>query len=211
MIHVDGVVGVGKSTVTEILAKERGYQKFKEPGTHANNPILKNFYHDRKAHSFSLQIFYLNSRFRQLKEANKFDKTIFDRSIYCDIIFAKMLHANGEMTDEELELYLDLFENLTEHWKAPKLMIYLESTVDTAIKRIETRGIDYELITERAYWETLNKNYRDFFDNFNYCDLLRINVDQLNFVDNEKDRQYLLKLVDDKLAEIEAQNLITNK
>lgn len=200
MIVVDAVVGAGKTTLMEILAKERGLTTFEEPVV--DNPLLDKFYHDRERYSFSLQIFFLNQRFRHIKEASKVKNAVLDRSIYGDLIFARMLYENNEMSGEEFDLYLNLFENMIEHCQAPKLMIYLEISVDEAVYRISKRGRDYEQIVERAYWERLNSYYREYFNQYTSSPVLTINVDGLDFENNTADQQYVLSLIDQKLLEI---------
>ncbi len=199
MIVIDGVVGVGKSSLMNILA-EQGYIPFEEPII--DNPLLEKFYYDRQRYSFPLQIFFLNKRFKNIKEASKFDKAVMDRSIYGDVIFAKMLKDSKDMSIEEFNLYIELFENMLEHCMPPKLLIYLEVTVEEAIRRINKRGRDYEKIVEREYWERLNDNYREYFNEYNISPILKVNVDNLDFENNMEDRQYLLSLIDDKLKSI---------
>lgn len=201
MIVVDAVVGAGKTTLMDILVKERGFLPFEEPVV--DNAILDKFYYDRARWSFSLQIFFLNNRFRHVKEASKIENSLLDRSIYGDLIFAKMLADSGEMTPEEYDLYTDLFDNMIEHCKAPKLLIYLEIGVDGAMNRINKRGRDYEQVVEKAYWEKLNSYYRDYFEQYEASPVLRINVDNLDFENNPKDKAYVLDLIDAKLKEIE--------
>lgn len=198
VITIDGVVGVGKSTLLNLLEGE-GYTPFREPVV--DNPILDKFYHDRERYSFPLQIFFLNKRFEQIKQAMKVE-SVLDRSIYGDIIFAKMLCDNGEMTVEEFNIYKELLSNMLEGIDAPKLMIYLEVSVDEAMRRIQKRGRDYEQIVERDYWETLNKEYTDYFNNYNISPVLKINVDNLDFENNPKDREYVLNLIKEKLNEL---------
>lgn len=202
-ICVDGVVGVGKSSLGKIIAEKYGLHLYEEPVL--DNPILDKFYYDKKRWSFPLQIFFLNKRFKMIKEATKLGKCVMDRSIYGDVIFSKMLVADGEMTEEEFDLYEELLHNMLEHVSKPKLMIYLETSVDCAIKKIQKRGRDYEQIVPRVYWEHLDKNYRQYFEGYNISPLLIINVDEIDFVNNEKDREYVLKLIDDKLKEIDGE------
>lgn len=200
VVVVDGVVGVGKTTLMNILCEEFNYKAFLEPVV--DNPILDKFYYDRLRYSFSLQIFFLNNRFRMIKEAASIDNAILDRSIYGDLIFAKMLMENSEMSSEEYDLYIDLFQNMIEHCHPPKLMIYLETSVDSAINKINIRGRDYEKIVEKAYWERLNNHYSDYFENYDISPLLRINVDNLDFEHRVEDREYVINLIKNKLAEI---------
>lgn len=199
MIVVDGVVGAGKSTLIGLLAGH-GYIPFEEPVI--DNPLLDKFYHDRERYSFALQIFFLNRRFRHIKEASQIPNSVMDRSIYGDVIFAQMLHDSGEMSTEEFELYIDLFDNMIEHCQPPKLMVYLEVTVAEAIHRIRKRGRDYEQIVEPAYWKRLNDYYREYFSQYNHSPLLVINVDKLDFAENKAAQQAIVTLIEDKLAEL---------
>lgn len=198
-IVIDGVVGVGKSSLMKLLEAE-GYMAFPEPVV--NNPILPKFYYDRARYSFSLQIFFLNKRFAHIKAAMKNDKVVMDRSIYGDAIFAKMLCDNGEMCIEEFELYKELLENMLEHVKPPTLMIYLEVSVEEAMARIKKRGREYEQVVEKAYWEKLNDEYRTYFDQYNISPILKINVDGRDFENNEADRKYILEVINDRIEEI---------
>jgi len=200
MIVIEGVVGVGKSSLMYILG-EKGYTEFEEPVV--DNPILDKFYHDRTRYSFPLQVFFLNKRFEHIKKATEVKNAVMDRSIYGDAIFARMLNLNGEMSDEEFAIYAELLENMLEHVQAPKLMVYLEVSVDEAMRRIHKRGRDYELIVEREYWERLNQEYEDYFGQYTLSPLLRINVDNLDFENNPEDRTYVLNLINEKLKEID--------
>lgn len=201
MIVVDGVVGVGKSTLLNILVEE-GYVPFREPVV--DNPILDKFYYDRKRYSFPLQVFFLNKRFQQIKEAGMLENSILDRSIYGDAIFAKMLCDSGDMQVEEFELYKELLENMLEHIKAPKLLIYLEASVDEAVKRIKKRGRDYEQIVEIDYWQNLNNEYQEYFKCYDKSPVLTINVDGLDFENNMEDRKTILDLIHNKLNELDS-------
>ena len=182
------------------IMAEKGYMSFEEPVV--DNPILEKFYYDRERYSFSLQIFFLNKRFKHIKEASKVKNAVMDRSIYGDVIFAKMLNDAGEMCKEEFDLYSELFENMIEHCKAPKLLVYLETSVDAAMDKINIRGREYEKIVEREYWEKLNSNYRAYFEQYNISPILKINVDGLDFENNEKDKEYVLGLIDEALGKI---------
>lgn len=201
MIVVEGVVGVGKSSLMHILA-EQGYEEFEEPVV--DNPVLDKFYHDRVRYSFPLQVFFLNKRFEHIKKAKDVSRAVMDRSIYGDAIFARMLNLNDEMSDEEFAIYRELLENMLEHVQAPKLMVYLEISVDEAIRRIRKRGRDYELIVERAYWEKLNKEYREYFESYTLSPLLKINVDHLDFENVPEDREKILLLIQEKLDSLGA-------
>lgn len=200
MIVIDGVVGVGKSTLMNILAEELNMVKFEEPVV--ENPILPKFYENRKRYAFPSQVFFLNSRFAHLKEAGKIEDCILDRSIYGDAIFAKMLCKSGDMTSEEFAIYEELLENMIDHIKEPKLMIYLEVSVDEAMRRIKKRGRDFEQKVEREYWESLNQEYKSYFDNYNLSPILKINVDNIDFENNKEDKEKVLSLIKNRLNDL---------
>lgn len=200
-VIIDGVVGCGKSSMVEILKEELGYQPYYEPVD--NNPILNKFYYDRTRWSFPLQVFFLNKRFAMVKDAERIPNSIMDRSIYGDIIFAKMLAQSGEMSEEEYSLYKELAGNMFEHLKRPKLMVYLQNSVDEVINKIAKRGRDFEQIVERGYWENLNREYAEYFSEYNLSPILTINIDGLDFVGNKTDREYVVGLIKDKLKEVD--------
>lgn len=136
VIVIDAVVGAGKTVYMEMIAEEMKIPSFLEPVQ--DNPLLDKFYHNRKRYSFPLQVYFLNRRFESLKKAAELGKlTIMDRSIYGDMIFAKLLYEEGNMEKEEYMLYRDLLVNMLDHVEAPKLMIYLKIDTDSAIERIK--------------------------------------------------------------------------
>ncbi len=200
LIIVDGVVGSGKTTFMNLLKEELSLPGFEEPVT--DNPLLEKFYHDRKRYSFPLQVFFLNRRFRMLKDAGEnLTASVMDRSIYGDVIFAKLLHEGGDMEKDEFDLYQELLVNMLDHIESPKLMIYLKCDVDTAIRRIEKRGRDYEQIVERDYWERLNREYEDYFKEYNLSKLLVIDVKNYDLLENEKNRKEVMDLVKKAISE----------
>lgn len=193
-IVIDAVVGAGKTSYMEMLSEEMKIPYFQEPVQ--DNPLLDKFYYDRKRYAFPLQIYFLNRRFEMLKQASEAGKpSLMDRSIYGDMIFAKMLYEEGDMEKDEFILYRDLLTNMLDHVEAPKLMIYLKIDTDSAIERIKKRGRDYEQIVERDYWENLNKEYEDYFSNYNLSPLLVIEAAKYDIVGNLKDREKVLKII----------------
>lgn len=201
-IVIDAVVGAGKTVYMEMLSEEMKIACYQEPVQ--DNPILDKFYYDRKRYSFPLQIYFLNRRFEMLKEAAKLGKPVLmDRSIYGDMIFAKLLYEEGSMDKDEYMLYRDLLTNMLDHVEAPKLMIYLKIDTDSAIERIRKRGRDYEQIVEREYWDNLNKEYEDYFLEYNLSPLLVIDAAKYDIVGNMKDRKEILNIIRQKIAELE--------
>lgn len=193
-IVIDAVVGAGKTSYMEMLSEEMKIPCFQEPVQ--ENSLLDKFYYDRKRYAFPLQIYFLNRRFEMLKQASESgEPSLMDRSIYGDMIFAKMLYEKGDMEKDEFILYRDLLTNMLDHVEAPKLMIYLKIDTDSAIERIKKRGRDYEQIVERDYWENLNKEYEDYFSNYTLSPLLVIEAAKYDIVGNLKDREKVLQII----------------
>ncbi|WP_455714206.1 deoxynucleoside kinase [Anaerosporobacter sp.] len=207
-IVIDAVVGAGKTSYMEMLSEEMKVPCFQEPVQ--ENPLLDKFYYDRKRYAFPLQIYFLNRRFEMLKQAAEAGEArLMDRSIYGDMIFAKLLYEEGDMEKDEFILYQDLLTNMLDHVEAPKLMIYLKIDTDTAIERIKKRGRDYEQIVERDYWENLNKEYEDYFSEYNLSPLLVIEAAKYDIVGSLKDREEVLQIIQQKIIEVDdsSQNL----
>jgi len=197
VICIDGVVGAGKTTLGEILAKDLALLFFKEPVD--NNPLLDRFYYDQKRYSFPIQIYFLNKRFKMLKEASQLKGCIMDRSIYGDVIFARLLMEGELMSKEEYHLYEELLFNMLEHVERPKLMVYLDIDVENAIARINERGREFEKVVDRSYWESLNQHYKAYFRNYNLSELLVIDVNELDVKHSLEDRKYVLELIKSRL------------
>ena len=141
---VSGNIGAGKTTLTSALARHFGWEAHFEDVE--NNPYLNDFYEDMPRWSFNLQIYFLNTRFKQIVEIQKGNKTVIqDRSIYEDAqIFAPNLHAMGLMSTRDYENYLSLFETILTSFNPPDLIIYLKASIPTLVNQIQKRGRDYE-------------------------------------------------------------------
>jgi len=122
-----------------------------------------------------------------------------DRSIYGDMIFAKLLYEEGSMEKDEFMLYRDLLVNMLDHVEAPKLMIFLKIDTDSAIERIKKRGRAYEQIVEREYWERLNKEYEDYFTAYNLSPLLTIEASRYDIIGNPQDRKAVMQMIRQKI------------
>lgn len=193
MIYVDGVVGVGKTTLSKIISEHFNKELYQEPVY--DNPILDKFYYDKKRYSFSLQVLLLNKRLDMIKTAIKNGGGVFDRAIYCDKIFADILHNDGDLSKDEYNLYIELSQNMFKYIEPPKLIVYLETSVDNAIEKIQKRGRDFEQIMPRNYWEKLNNHYKSYFNNYSECKVLKVNVDGKDFINNSQDREEILNLI----------------
>ena len=196
LINIAGVVGVGKSSLCNIFI-EKGYKVYHEPVF--DNELLERFYYNKERYSFPLQVFFLNKRFEMYKDSIKHPLAIMDRSLMEDRIFAKMLRDQKEMDPKEYGIYIDLFNNMIEHLEPPSLMVYLRIKTENVLKRIETRGRPYELKQEKEYWYDLNRNYEVFFKEYTWSKVYTIDVDNIDFVNNALDREWITKQIEDNL------------
>jgi len=201
-IAVVGNIGAGKTTLTELLAKNYGWLPQYE--SVENNPYLEDFYGDMKRWSFNLQIFFLNSRFQQIMEIQKSTSTIIqDRTIYEDAhIFAANLRDMDLMTERDYENYRKIFDNITSFIKPPDLLIYLKASVPTLVNNIQRRGREYEVGIRLDYLSKLNDKYENWIKGYNSGKLLILDKDKLDFANKTED----LALVIDKI-EVEINGL----
>ncbi len=201
-IAVVGNIGAGKTTLTELLAKNYGWQPQYE--SVENNPYLEDFYSDMKRWSFNLQIFFLNSRFQQIMEIQKSKANIIqDRTIYEDaFIFAANLRDMDLMTERDYENYRKIFDNITSFIKPPDLLIYLKASVPTLVNNIQRRGREYESGIRLDYLSKLNDKYSEWIKNYKSGKLLILDKDKLDFANKTED----LALVIDKI-EVEINGL----
>ena len=200
IINIAGVVGVGKSSLTNLIWENWRYVPFKEPVF--DNPLLQKFYYDKKRYAFPLQVFFLNKRFEMCKQAVEYDNAVMDRSIVEDTIFAKMLRDSGDMDPNEYHIYRELFTNMMEHVIKPDLMVYLKVSPEEAVRRINKRGREYEVQADTEYWYKLSQNYSEFFYDYSWTKLLTIECDELDFVNNDRDQMYVLEEITSHIEEI---------
>ncbi|MFN8277894.1 MAG: deoxynucleoside kinase [Chitinophagales bacterium] len=183
-IAVAGNIGAGKSTLTRLLSKHFGWTPQYEDVE--NNPYLNDFYEDMPRWSFNLQVFFLNSRFKQIIEIQKGDQVVIqDRTIHEDAcIFAPNLHGMGLMSTRDFENYTRLFETIGSLIKPPDLLIYLKASVPTLVNQIQKRGREYEDNLRLDYLKRLNEYYEKWISGYQGR-LLVIDVDQTNFAEDE--------------------------
>ena len=207
MIVLSGMIGAGKSSLTTILAEHLGTQAFYEQVD--DNPVLPLFYDDPKKYAFLLQIYFLNKRFASIKRALADDNNVLDRSIYEDSLFFHINADMGRATEQEVQVYDELLDNMMEelpyaaHKKAPDLLVHLEISYDKMLEHIKKRGRSYEQPENDSslvgYYHNLLDRYDAWYQNYNYSPKMQINCDQLDFVDNPADRQKVLALIDEQL------------
>ncbi len=186
-IAIAGNIGSGKTTLTTLLAKNFKWEPHFEAVD--NNPYLVDFYEDMQRWSFNLQVYFLNSRFRQVVQFQKNTKTVIqDRTIYEDAyIFAPNLHAMGLMTSRDFQNYQELFQLMASFIKPPDLMIYLRGSVPALVNQIQKRGRTYEDNIRLDYLKRLNERYEAWISEYDLGKLLIIDIDEINFADNQED------------------------
>lgn len=198
-IAVTGNIGAGKTTLTTMLAKHYGWNAQFEDVDH--NPYLDDFYQDMSKWSFALQMYFLGSRFRQVKEIRDSGKNIIqDRTIYEDAhIFAENLNEMNLLSDRDYSNYTALFNLMKSFVSAPDLLIYLKADISTLTKQIAKRGREYEAGISIDYLMRLNKKYEAWINSYKEGKLLIIDVNDLDFVEREEDFGYILERIDAEL------------
>lgn len=195
-IAIAGNIGAGKTTLTQLLSKHYKWDAHYE--TADNNPYLHDFYEDMQRWSFNLQVYFLNSRFRQVMEIRKGNKTVIqDRTIFEDAhIFAPNLHAMGLMTSRDFENYQSLFELMTEFVGPPDLLIYLRASIPTLVNQIQKRGRAYEETIRLDYLKRLNERYEAWISTYDRGNLLVVEVDNNNFSESQEDLGKIIGQID---------------
>ena len=194
-IAIAGNIGSGKTTLTSLLSKHYGWEAHFEDVD--DNPYLNDFYKDMQRWSFNLQIYFMKSRFNQVKTIHSENKDVVqDRTIYEDaFIFAPNLHAMGLMSSRDFENYSNLFELINSFIDAPDLLIYLRSSVPNLVDQIQKRGRDYENSIRIDYLTRLNERYEAWITEYKEK-LLIIDVDNLDFKNNKEDLGRVINKID---------------
>lgn len=213
LLVVGGMIGLGKSSVAKILGEYFGSDVFYESVD--DNPLLPLFYSEseeeiqRKRYPFLLQLYFLNTRFKSIKEALVNDNNVLDRSIYEDWYFAKKNMELGRISDLEMDIYENLLNNMMEELKSlpkksPDIMIYLKGSFETVINRINLRGREFEIDDSlKEYYHFLWEGYDNWVNNYyNASEVLIIDMDIMDVVNSEDDKNKLIKMVEDKLKEV---------
>ncbi|QIA09293.1 deoxynucleoside kinase [Draconibacterium halophilum] len=195
-IAIAGNIGAGKTTLSELLAKHYKWTPHYEDVD--ENPYLNDFYNDMQRWSFNLQIYFLNSRFKQIIDIRKSGKTIIqDRTIYEDAeIFAPNLHAMGLMGTRDFNNYKSLFDLMASLIQPPDLLIYLRASIPTLVNQIQKRGREYENSIRLDYLKQLNERYETWVNGYKMGKILVINVDDLDITTKPEDLSYIIDKID---------------
>ena len=210
MIALAGTIGAGKTSLTQLLADHLNSKAFYESVD--DNKILPLFYKNPKKCGFLLQIYFLNKRIDEIKDSYDNDLNVLDRSIFEDALLFKLNADMGRATQTESDIYSSLLANMMEelpeqpHQKAPDLLITIQVSFETMLKRIEKRGRSYEQIANDpslySYYQNLNNRYRDWYAQYDESPKMLIDGDKYDFVEDPTAAQEVLKMVDRKLAEL---------
>ena len=198
-IAIAGNIGSGKTTLTTLLSKHFKWKAHYEDVE--NNPYLNDFYKEMQRWAFNLQVYFLNSRFRQIVDIkNSGEKYIQDRTIYEDAyIFAPNLHAMGLMSSRDFDNYKEIFNLMDSFIQGPDLLIYLRASVPKLVEQIQKRGRDYENSIRLDYLTRLNERYEAWIDEYKKGDLLVIEVDEINFSENQNELEEIISKIEEKL------------
>ena len=195
-VAIAGNIGAGKTTITQLLAKHYKWEAQLEDVV--DNPYLDDFYNQMERWSFNLQVYFLNSRFSQVLKIRESGKNIIqDRTIYEDAnIFAPNLHSMGLMTNRDFKNYSSLFGLMESLVQSPDLIIYLRSSIPNLVSQIHKRGRDYENSISIDYLSRLNERYEAWIHGYDKGRLLIIDVDNLDFVENDEDLRFIISKID---------------
>jgi deoxyadenosine/deoxycytidine kinase len=195
-IAVCGNIGSGKTSLVEKLSKHYGWEPLYESVD--NNPYLKDFYEDMTRWAFHLQIYFLNSRFNQIRQIRESAKIIIqDRTIYEDAyIFAANLHKSHHINDRDYQSYLEIFKSMISFVQPPDLLIYLKADIPKLVQQIEKRGRDYEYGIKLEYLKNLNEHYEQWIRKYDQGKLLIVDVNKVDFVERREDFANIVGRID---------------
>lgn len=189
-IAIDGPIGAGKTTLMKRLAEDLGGRPIFEPVE--QNPFLPDFYKDRKRYAFKTQLFFLLNRYQQQQELMQRD--LFSETTLCDYTFAKdWIFSRINLTADEQELYDKVYGLLDARLPKPDIVVYLKADPDVLMKRIKTRGVDYEKPISSDYLKTLTNAFNQYFLNYTDSPLLVVDTTDLDFVQHNDEYELLKK------------------
>lgn len=191
-ISVEGVIGAGKTTLSKLLTEKLKADLILEQ--FEANPFLDKFYLDRKRYAFQTQIFFLLNRYQQ--QQSLMQATLFAEYLVSDYIFEKdKIFAYLNLEGDELKLYETLAFQLEKNIVKPDIVIYLQASVDRLMDNIHKRNREMEKNMQRSYIEQLADAYNHFFFMYKSTPLLIVNATEMDFLNNQKDLDELIKLI----------------
>ena len=191
-VAIDGPIGVGKTSLVELLAKRFHGTKVLSD---VENPFLDDFYRKKKGAAFQLQLFFLLSRYQQQREVAQID--LFTTLVLADYHFPKdKIFACLNLDDSELLIYDRLYTLLSESVPKPDLVIYLQGSLETCMKRIRKRSRSYEKSISPEYLAQLIEAYNYYFYHYEETPLLVVDCNEIDFVNRAAD-------FDDLVAQIQ--------
>jgi len=198
-IAICGNIGCGKTTLAAKLAKHYGWEALLESVD--DNPYLRDFYGDMNRWAFHVQIYFLNSRFKQINAIRESEKiTVQDRTIYEDAyIFALNLYKSGHMHERDYQSYRDIFGSMIRFVEPPDLLVYLRADIPKLVKQIQKRGRDYEDAIRLDYLKNLNNHYENWIGTYKLGKLLTIDVNDLDFLEHVEDFAFIVNKIDFEL------------
>ena len=191
-IAIEGPIGVGKTSLAELLSKELGARLVLED--FEDNPFLPDFYHDPERFGFQTQLFFLLQRYRQQQDLRQVD--MFQKLLITDYMFVKdRLFASLNLDDKEMHLYDTVASLLERNIIKPDLVIYLQADTDVLMKNIEKRGRNMERNVTWEYIDALNQVYTEYFFRYQDTPLVIINTNNIDFVENENDLKEVIDYI----------------
>ena len=192
-VAIAGNIGVGKSSLTRLLADALDWEPFFE--ANAENPYLADFYEDMQRWSFHSQCFFLSRRLQHHRQLVDHPGSVLqDRTVYEDAeVFARNLHQQGRMTPRDYQTYHALYTGISAFLPPPDLLIYLRARVGTLVERIAMRGRDYERQISIDYLTELNNLYESWIQAWRTCPVLILSADELDFVHEPADLDLIVQ------------------
>jgi deoxyadenosine/deoxycytidine kinase len=191
-IVVEGVIGVGKTSLSRLLAERLQAKLVLEEVE--ENPFLKDFYRDREHYAFQTQMHFLFSRYQQQRNLRQMD--LFSERMIADYLFQKdRIFAGLNLSERELVLYEKVVGWMELDVMKPDVVVYLQAATETLMERITRRGRPYERDMDRGYIAELNEAYNHFFFHFTEAPLLVVNTNAIDFVSNAEDFEDLRKRI----------------
>lgn len=189
-IAVEGPIGVGKSSLARLFAKDLGAK-----GVYENpdeNPFMGPFYEDPGRFAFQAQLFFLLSRYQQ--QTNLKQQDLFEQQTVCDYVFGKdLIFAHLNLTEEEFNLYQRVYEMLNQRLPKPDVVVFLQAKPEVLLKRVRSRNKDYEALLDEEYLLKVSQAYSQYFFQYSETPLLVVNTSDLDFVNSPRDYDMLKK------------------